>query len=492
MISVAEGVSITKEIINAFKAYRKRKNEAEFNKIAIELIQKEPYNFALTFYTGLLCSYKKELEKILIKQIKNKKYQNDINKIVDDIADTNLKFSNFLKENYEELIDLVNISKWLLFFSNKFMSIKNPIELVKIFKKFYEKAFIHSSSNNQGSLMTALEIILKIPKIGDNLNEPMITPVKDDSNKEFDENDIIIQRGGDWKIENDESVYYYKVKITNNSHFVISSITIILTSIPPGLERSNDRIKVGIVKFKSFISHTFKLICKESCVGNEIEGVVTFRDIQGEPHTMSIPPLELKYECNLLVPKQISVEEYGENIASMGEKEVVIESDLNKVHLESEIENLLKGCNFAILSQEQGSMGSKINAYAQGMYDHEDVALSVNLQDISNETTKLIIKAMSDREEKLMDLLKDINEKCDDLKSTNELILEYSGKIENVLDSIEDPSLFLTHRLGENESNKIIAAWEDYKKGKINKKEFIMEGVKTSGKKFLKAFIGKI
>ena len=48
------------------------------------------------------------------------------------------------------------------------------------------------------------------------------------------------------------------------------------------------------------------------------------------------------------------------------------------------------------------------------------------------ENTKLIIKAMSRREEKLIDLLKDLSVKCDDIKSDTELIKEYSSQIEEI------------------------------------------------------------
>ncbi len=42
--------------------------------------------------------------------------------------------------------------------------------------------------------------------------------------KEFNEKTIKILRGGDWKIEGNQSVFYYKVKVENNSQFLIGNI----------------------------------------------------------------------------------------------------------------------------------------------------------------------------------------------------------------------------------------------------------------------------
>ena len=61
-----------------------------------------------------------------------------------------------------------------------------------------------------------------------------------------------------------------------------------------------------------------------------------------------------------------------------------------------------------------------MEAFAEGLYDKQDVALSIMMQEIINKANKLIIKAMSHREEKLMDILRDISYKCNNLKSSSE------------------------------------------------------------------------
>ncbi|KKM76178.1 hypothetical protein LCGC14_1382780, partial [marine sediment metagenome] len=78
--------------------------------------------------------------------------------------------------------------------------------------------------------------------------------------------DILILRGGDWKIENKQSVFSYKVKVKNNSEFVLTNIQILLTSIPSGLISQSDKYVIDVLNPNSFESPTFKFSANESCV----------------------------------------------------------------------------------------------------------------------------------------------------------------------------------------------------------------------------------
>ncbi|MBY9009037.1 MAG: hypothetical protein KGD74_04140, partial [Candidatus Lokiarchaeota archaeon] len=95
------------------------------------------------------------------------------------------------------------------------------------------------------------------------------------------------------------------------------------------------------------------------------------------------------------------------------------------VDLEHELTKLLRENNFFLLDEEFGksdvSLG-KLRGFAEGKYDKQEVALSVMMSKIAEGTTRLVIKAMSEREEKLIDLLRDLSTKCEPYKShTNEI-----------------------------------------------------------------------
>jgi len=236
-------------------------------------------------------------------------------------------------------------------------------------------------------------------------------------------NGIIILRGGDWKIEVNQSVFYFKVKVKNNSSFVITNIQILLTSIPTGLISQADNYKIEILNPNSFESPTFKFIAKDSCVGDFIKGTVLLTDHMGNQHTITINPFRIEYMCNLLVPKLVTEENYEKNTAIMEEKKIVLDCNLTPDKLESEIIEILEHNNFHILKSPSSLVKSdfrKLKAYAEGKYDKQDVALSIIIQKLSDQANKLIIKAMSNKEEKIIDLLKDISIKCDSLKSSSE------------------------------------------------------------------------
>ena len=75
-----------------------------------------------------------------------------------------------------------------------------------------------------------------------------------------------------------------------------------------------------------------------------------------------------------------------------------------------------------------------------------------------------------------------------DIKDDTELISYYTSYIEDILDKTEDIENFLKSHLA-TEFEKIRNAWQDFKNGKINRKEFIKIGIKQIGKKFVKIFI---
>ncbi|MHA1343910.1 MAG: WD40 repeat domain-containing protein [Promethearchaeota archaeon] len=314
----------------------------------------------------------------------------------------------------------------------------------------------------------------------------------------FNPNDIQILRGGDWKIEGNQSVFYFKVKVKNDSNLVVSNIQILLTSIPKGLHSNFERYKIELLKPGSFESPTFKLKATESCVGDKIEGIVTYTSPEGKLQTIQIEPFEICYVCNLLTPKEISRKDFEEKIDFMEEKKIIIESDLKVPDLEKKIAEIVKNCNFALLEQlkeAQSDEFRKIEAFAEGLYDKQDVALSIAVKEVKKQAkkgakkgSKLVIRAMSDKSEKITDLLKDLSIKMDDIKNDTELIKEYTSQIEDIFDRIDDLEAYLVKSLG-SDFQALKFTWKEYKEGKIGRGKFIKEGIKILGKTFVKKII---
>ena len=301
---------------------------------------------------------------------------------------------------------------------------------------------------------------------------------------------IQVLRGGDWMVEGNQSVFNYKVKIQNVSQSVVTDIQIILTSIPEGLKVQVDRKRIKFLKPNSFISPSFKLMATDSCIGDSVEGIVTFIDNRGKSQTSPIRTLEIKYVCNLLTPKEITSEEFDRKSTLMKKKELVIESDINFSKIIPKVKTIVQECNFALLEQlhtSQNNTHKKILGFAQGLYDKQDVALSIAVRKMDQGST-LIVEALSERDEKLTDLLKDVNIKLDEVKSDTELIKEYTSQIEEIFEKTEDIESYLKSHIG-SDWEKIKHIWDEYKKGKITRKQMIMKCIKILGKKFIKKII---
>ena len=106
--------------------------------------------------------------------------------------------------------------------------------------------------------------------------------------------------------------------------------------------------------------------------------------------------------------------------------------------------------------ESAGSEFRKLKGYAEGKYDKEEVALYLMMQRIADKTTKLVIKAMSDREEKVIDLLKDLSNKCDILKSSQEIsflvevICENCGNTIQLTEYLKKRDVIYCEKCGED------------------------------------------
>ena len=242
---------------------------------------------------------------------------------------------------------------------------------------------------------------------------------------EYRSRNIKILRGGDWKIEGNQSVVHYKVKIQNHSQYVISNIQLIFGDIPSGLELTTDKlIEFSKLNPSDEVSPTYKLHATDNCVGSVIKGNVNYTDHFGKIHTVKIEPFEICYVCNLLVPKMISREDFNRKIEHMQGKTIKIDSSLNPFEIEKIVKKNIEECNFALLqeikeSQEKGLR--RIEGLAQGLYDKQDVAISVAMRQFEG-GSEVEVQTLSDKVEKTTDLMKEINIKLEDIKSDTQKV----------------------------------------------------------------------
>ncbi|MFX1371875.1 MAG: leucine-rich repeat domain-containing protein [Promethearchaeota archaeon] len=273
----------------------------------------------------------------------------------------------------------------------------------------------------RGNLLIFKKQVIK-PKLEPKLEEmPKLSQFLDESIKK----NVKVLRGGDWKIEANQSVFNYKVKIKNLSKYIISDIQVIFGDIPPGLELRMDKlIEFSKLNPNSEVAPTYKLYATDNCVGSEIKGIVNYNDHFGQMHTVQIEPFEICYVCNLLVPRRVSREEFENTIQNMEGRIMHIDSNMDPYKIEALIKRKMEECNFALLkeiTEAQQNGFRKIEGLAQGLYDKQDVAISIAMKKLE-EGSDIEIKTLSDKVEKTTDLLKDISIKIEDIKSDTQKV----------------------------------------------------------------------
>ena len=207
-----------------------------------------------------------------------------------------------------------------------------------------------------------------------------------------------------------------------------------------------------------------------------------------------------------IIPKWITEQDFEELNFDTKEKSIVFDSDIPSKELGKNIALILQDNNFFVPGlQNLGDSKKKkdkiqvtntqelnqFNCFAELKDDSEDISLSVRIQKISENLTKVFIKARGKRDWVLNEILKDINQKMIDLKSTNELIRDNLEKIVSLLAQMGDVKRFLRRNLGPGikQVEKIIS---QYNEEMIEKEEFIIKGTQLVGKKFITVFVKNI
>ena len=149
-------------------------------------------------------------------------------------------------------------------------------------------------------------IFLKRRKTMIALHEPSIKIDKDTSKKSPRE--VSVFRGG----EIVGGKFDYKVKVLNNTDFVINNVTITIIAYPEDcMVLSGSAIKtLKRIEPDGFRSPQFTFRPTKDCVEGEIIATVSYMDHQNHAVTLSAEPYRIRSVCDLLKPLESSLEEF--------------------------------------------------------------------------------------------------------------------------------------------------------------------------------------
>ncbi|MHA1889859.1 MAG: hypothetical protein ACTSYS_02620, partial [Promethearchaeota archaeon] len=241
--------------------------------------------------------------------------KHELKDILQRASDNIEQARNFGKKNPNSGIVFLNIARDLI---EKVKSALAP-ELEELFKEILaskerEIENLHSTFSSslpgrstldeEQGVLVEIEKVFDATSLEDSFTNAPLQGIVSESN-------VKVYRGGAWSVIGNQSIFRYKVKVFNNSPSVITNLNVVLMRIPTGLELYSSKIvDFPVLNPGAMVSPEFELKAKKSCVGDVIEGIVTFSDAFGKLVTLKIKPLMIEYKCNLLVASHVSDPEF--------------------------------------------------------------------------------------------------------------------------------------------------------------------------------------
>jgi hypothetical protein len=200
----------------------------------------------------------------------------------------------------------------------------------------------------------------------------------------------------------------FKVKVLNDSPYIIADVTVFLISYPKEALRlvgRKDTAHFSRIEPNSFISPTFDFLPTQDCVRGEIVAGVSYLDMRGEPHVLNTKPFIIRSVCDLLLPDQIDPEEFAKKIRSLECGEIVMRiGDWTPEEMYEKALRTMSNANFYEVTSkfdvEDGVAFAEISGLAKGKYTHKSIGATCRLK-VSGEDQAMILPAIDDLKERL-------------------------------------------------------------------------------------------
>ncbi|MHA1863869.1 MAG: hypothetical protein ACTSWA_08875, partial [Candidatus Thorarchaeota archaeon] len=190
----------------------------------------------------------------------------------------------------------------------------------------------------------------------------------------------------------------YKIKIQNDSNFVVNNVTVNVVAYPQDcMNLTGDSSKtIARIEPEGFRSPQFLFSPTKDCVEGKILATVSYIDHENNLQMKPVEPYIIRSVCDLLVPLDQSVEMYEKLIIKMdstSEKKVL---DWNPEILFSKAQKLLPIKNFYVIDADSKNIGGQftgtIRGFAEGKYTNKKIAVQVLISGSveSNQATVVI------------------------------------------------------------------------------------------------------
>jgi hypothetical protein len=212
----------------------------------------------------------------------------------------------------------------------------------------------------------------------------------------------------------------YKVKVQNDSRYIITDVTVSLISYPKDSLKIDGDITKIISKIESngFRSPTFDFLPTADCVKGDVTAAVSFVDPEGQAHSVTTEPYTIRAVCDLLQTEVIEAKEFELKLSELehGETTLRIEDWTPEVMYTKTLQ-ILESSNFFEVSSESNEfeehVESRITGWARGKYTGKNIGIEVIITgrprllgasckvQVSGEDQAMIMPAMDEISQKL-------------------------------------------------------------------------------------------
>ncbi len=177
------------------------------------------------------------------------------------------------------------------------------------------------------------------------------------------------------------SKFDYKVKVQNDSGYVITNLTVSIVAYPRDcMELAGETVKtISRVEVGGFRSPQFTFYPTRDCVQGKIVATVSFIDFRDQLHTLQVEPYLIRSVCDLLRPSERTSKEFDAILSGLQQTRQEQALDWNPRVLFTKAEMLLPSKNFHIVDSTEHTLGGEfigtIRGFAEGKYTGRKVAV---------------------------------------------------------------------------------------------------------------------
>ncbi|MBN2229285.1 MAG: hypothetical protein JW779_06785 [Candidatus Thorarchaeota archaeon] len=175
----------------------------------------------------------------------------------------------------------------------------------------------------------------------------------------------------------------YKVKILNNSGYVITNVTVSIVAYPVDcMELAGESVKtISRIEVGGFRSPQFTFYPTKDCVQGKIVATVSYIDFLDQLHTMSVEPYLIRSVCDLLTPLKKTSADFDLVLSSLEKTQQEQTLDWNAKVLFTKAEKILPTKNFHVIDTEEhvvaGEFIGTLRGFAEGKYTKRKIAVVI-------------------------------------------------------------------------------------------------------------------